>query len=217
MNRSLCLGLVGVVLTAVTAKGANAHPGAPLASPQQAKQAVFSPGKGEFDDRFATCRGMGAASARRFKHFRCIIVRNDGLRSSIIMHTTPGGGWDFGFVDALASPGVALNRSLTVAKKSVSGAFGTVVVSGSLSPPASVLSPFEVRVIVAPDQPVDVRWTVVCAGDGRAATKSGKARVLSLMAAQVKVPFLGADTCSVSALASIRKSGKLTVTLRGLK
>ena len=116
-----------------------------------------------------------------------------------------------------SSPGVALNTSRVLATKSVSGDYGTVVLSGSLSPPATVFTPFEARVTVTPDQPVDVRWSVVCSGDGRAASKSGKEQVFSLMAARIEVPFLGADSCSVSAVASMHRGGTLNVTLRGLR
>ena len=40
----------------------------------------------------------------RFRHFRCVTVRNDGLRTSLMLHTKVGGGWDLGFLDALRVP-----------------------------------------------------------------------------------------------------------------
>jgi hypothetical protein len=115
----------------------------------------------------------------------------------------------------LRSPGVALVKTRLLVQKSVTGDFGTIVVSGHLDNPAPGFSPMEFRVAVQPDQAVNVNWTVVCSGNGKASSASGKSRVYSLMAVRVQVPFLGADSCSVSAVASMTGSGRLDVRLLG--
>ena len=88
--------VVAVVLCAAaavtgSASGAIAHPGAPLRTAAVATRAVFLPGKGLYDDKSASCNGFGVSVQGRYQHFKCILFRNDGLRSSVILHTTLSG------------------------------------------------------------------------------------------------------------------------------
>jgi hypothetical protein len=209
----LRIALLILVLTALgVVAAANGHPGTPFRTVAEARAVAFNPGSGEFDDRSASCAGFGASQAGRFRHFRCITVRNDGLRFSLVLHTLAHG-WDFGEVHCLSGP-AKCSVERTVAQGVASGDFATAATEGDMDRPFM----FEVRAFASPDQIISVHWNLVCSRGVGTYSRSGGFRDYSGMGRQVpRSPFYDRpDHCAVAAVASIRR-GSLTLKIVGIR
>lgn len=197
--RAVCafLALLGTMIALVTV--ASAHPGAPYRSVGDAQRWLRPETSGA-----VRCRGLGARRGSLYKHFTCAYLAG-GDRWTEMLHTTLGSpGWTFSMLRLLGdSPPVRM------ARRSISGDYATLVVSGSVRKPAFV----EALVFVSPDQRVDVNWTMVCSKAFGAASKSGSFATYDAMDASLKMPFKRPDECTVSAAASLLGSGRLTLQL----
>jgi len=199
-----CLCMLALAASAV------AHPSAPYRTTAWAKSQVFFPGKHKFDDRAASCTGFGARRGSTFVHFRCRTLRNDGIRFSMIVHSTSAGRAEVAFVDVIGKGGY---RKLVLDRKSISGDFATQVVSGSLDDPWQMKG----QIYVSPDQKVTGNWTVVCSKASGAASRSGRFTAYNLTDFKIEFPFYGAESCTGSFAASIDGRGTLTVALIGYR
>lgn len=194
MRAASTLIICAVVTLAAFWAPAAAHPGAPFVTAAYVRS-LFSLGPGEFDYRSVSCVGIGTRIGKRFRHFRCRSARNDGLRSTFLVHPTSDGDFEPSFLEA-SGPGVARKR--VVQTKSITGDFPVVSVSAHVNHPAVIA----IRVFTKPDQWVDGNWVVVCTNDAGAASKSGEFRTANLGDGQVRLPFFQPDECSVSATVS---------------
>lgn len=209
--------LVGVAFTVLmTAATAAAHPGTPYRTAAWAKSRIFEPGKGEFADRSARCIGVGPSRNRAFRHFRCLVIQNDGSRFSEVLHTRRGSDpdhdWDFSDVRYLGGGGPGY-RIRVIGRQSARGDFATASASGSINAPVKI----EVQIIASPDQLVEVEWTMVCARGTGAGSRSGRFRDYSRMSRSIPFPTRNPDDCTVSAVASLSRTGAVTVKIYGFR
>lgn len=199
------IGMAALIGALMIGASALAHPGAPGKTVKWAAlHTAFRPGKGEFDDKSFRCVGLPPALGKGlYRHFRCVLVSNDGLRSSQMIHTLPGGGWTFSDIKLLNQRSAAH----VVATKSISGDFANLVVSATVQDPYVI----EAKAIGVPDQYIDVNWNMVCSNGSGAAGKSGSYTDASRVEHKLQMPFPRPTDCTVAVGASLKSTGRLAV------
>ena len=113
----------------------------------------------------------------------------------------------FGLVGAAA----AATPERVLARKSTTGGFADVRLSGSIANPTLV----RIRVESTPAQPVQVTWTLRCTKGSRVAVRRGTFRATAPHTRRPLFPFANPARCGLGATVQLEREGTLTVTLLG--
>jgi hypothetical protein len=110
---------------------------------------------------------------------------------------------------ALAAPAYAAH---VIGRGHASGDYAIATASGSVTNPGTI----KVTVTAKPNQKVDVNWTMVCSEPGGGVgSKDGAFKARTPFTRSLKKPASRVTDCTVSALGSLSKGGKITVKLTG--
>lgn len=113
----------------------------------------------------------------------------------------------FGLVGVAA----AATPERVLARKSTTGGFADVRLSGSIANPSLV----RIRLEATPNQPVQVTWTLRCTKGERVGVRRGQFRVTTPQMRRPLFPFPDPARCGLGATAQLERQGTLTVTLLG--
>ena len=110
---------------------------------------------------------------------------------------------------ATSSAVAAMQALRVIGRGSSSGDFATVIASGTAKRPAVLYA----RVTSRPRQRVTGNWTIVCSKGLGAGSKSGSFAGRTPIQKRLRFPMRRPDSCTVSAGASLDRSGRIVVTI----
>jgi hypothetical protein len=212
-TRRLLVTATVVVVVALSAVGASAHPGSPWRSVVWARQTEFGPNNtGPYRTVKAACAGIPPSSRGLYRHFQCVTTRKDGERFSVVIHSEIDGTWTFSDVRHVG-PGPS-NQTRVIGSASGSGDYAAALASGTVKRPYTI----KIVATASPDQQIDVTWDVVCVKTGAgggigSGSKSGSYSDFSGPAHVITLPMASPDSCTVGASASLNGLGSVKVSI----
>jgi hypothetical protein len=113
----------------------------------------------------------------------------------------------FAFLSLAAQASSTTSR--VIGRSSASGDYAVTIASGTTKRPLAI----KMRVLARPNQHVSVNWTLVCTKGFGAGSKSGSFSSGTPVTRAVRFPMRHPASCTVSAGAQLKRSGRVTVIL----